>query len=112
LLLRLIGTIITLAGLLIVVAVTAFLLLAWFTGGVPFVSNMQLGVSAVSILVGALFLAAAGQFLHLLVGIWRALGAPELPADREAVHGFRPFPSRGGLASDDSVEQVRSQESI
>lgn len=81
-LLRLSGTIITLAGLLIVVAVMAFALLVWFMGGVPFVSNIQMGMSTILIVVSAFLLVAAGQFLHLLVSIWRVLGASDMPAGR------------------------------
>ncbi|MFU8832723.1 MAG: CopG family transcriptional regulator [Wenzhouxiangella sp.] len=32
--------------------------------------------------------------------------------ESEAFYGFRPFPSRGGIVTDDCVEQLRDQESI
>lgn len=46
----------------------------------------------------------------------RALTATEPGQDQvgesRAFYGFRPFPSRGGIVTDDCVEQLRDQENI
>ena len=46
----------------------------------------------------------------------RALTAVETMQDQvgesRASYGFRPFPSRGGIVTDDCVEQLRDQDSI
>lgn len=46
----------------------------------------------------------------------RALTEPEVKrgqvGESEAFYGFRPFPSRGGVVTDDAIEQLRDQESI
>lgn len=46
----------------------------------------------------------------------RALTTAESGLDQvgesRAFYGFRPFPSRGGIVTDDCVEQLRDQENI
>lgn len=46
----------------------------------------------------------------------RALTTPVVQSDQvaeaAAVYGFRPFPSRGGIVTDDRVEQLREQENL
>lgn len=44
----------------------------------------------------------------------RALTEPQVKSghigESEAFYGFRPFPSRGGVVTDDAIEQLRDQE--
>ncbi len=46
----------------------------------------------------------------------RALTTPEQPTDQtlesEAVYGFRPFPPRGKVVTDEQIENLRDQEGI
>lgn len=40
------------------------------------------------------------------------VGEPGRVGEAEAIYGFRPFASRGGVVTDDAVEQLRDQEGI
>ena len=37
---------------------------------------------------------------------------PDQAAERPALYGFRPFPPRGGIVTDDHIEQLREHENV
>ncbi|MBK9161541.1 MAG: hypothetical protein IPM27_08250 [Nitrosomonadales bacterium] len=55
---------------------------------------------------------SAGQVVSRLLRNALAGGQPQNQPEHRQVGGFRPFPSRGLIATDDKVDQLRDQEGV
>jgi hypothetical protein len=55
---------------------------------------------------------SAGQVVSKLLRNALAGGQPQIQLETRKIGGFRPFPARGAMVTNDKVDQLRDQEGV